>query len=43
MYRNRRQQAQQLRAAGKSLREIAKELNTTIAVVKGWVSSEREE
>jgi hypothetical protein len=36
-YRNRQEQARQLHGEGMEPREIAKKLETTVAVVKGWI------
>jgi predicted nucleic acid-binding Zn ribbon protein len=36
-YRQRKAQACEMRTAGKHLREIAKEFDTDVATVKGWV------
>jgi hypothetical protein len=41
-YRGRQERARQLRSQGKSLRAIAEELGTTVAVIKRWVGPKEE-
>jgi hypothetical protein len=40
-YKNRRKEARRLHGAGKTLREIARELSTTVKAVKGWVTESK--
>jgi hypothetical protein len=40
-YRNRQEQARQLHGEGIEVREIAKKLETTVAIVRGWVKSDK--
>src|SRR5262249_29215473 len=37
-YRSRKDKAMRMAASGKSVKEIAKALNSTIATVKGWIA-----
>jgi hypothetical protein len=41
-YRERQDRARQLHAEGKSFKQIARELESTVKVVKGWVTGRRE-
>jgi hypothetical protein len=40
-YRDRKDRAQQLHAQGRPIKEIAEELNSTVKVVKGWISQRK--
>jgi hypothetical protein len=42
-YRGRKEQARRLHAEGKTLREIARELDTTESVVRGWVDRRKKD
>lgn len=41
MFRIRKDRARLMRSEGKSLREIATELETTIEIIKGWVNTKK--
>jgi hypothetical protein len=42
-YRSRKDRARQMAATGKSVKKIAKDLDSTVETVKGWLAQEREE
>jgi hypothetical protein len=41
LYRARREEARRLRAAGRTLRQVAKELGSDVATVRGWVEGNK--